>query len=71
MSALVRSASLTRFADVAASRYLKEGARTLAEISSLIGFSEPSAFSRWHRTQFGVAARTRVRRSLSMLASGR
>ena len=30
-------------------RYLDEGARPLAEISALLGFSAPSAFSRWYR----------------------
>src|SRR5262249_15591009 len=43
-------------------RYLKEGVRSLSEVSSLLGFSEPSAFSRWHRNQFGGAARTRLAR---------
>lgn len=38
-------------------RYLKEGVRSLAEVSALLGFSAPSAFSRWHRQQFGRAAR--------------
>ncbi len=38
-------------------RYLKDGARTLTEVSALLGFSAPSAFSRWHRQQFGIAAR--------------
>lgn len=42
------------------SGYLKDGARTLAEVSDLLGFSAPSAFSRWHRNQFGIAARSRV-----------
>ncbi|MEJ8810598.1 AraC family transcriptional regulator ligand-binding domain-containing protein [Variovorax ureilyticus] len=40
--------------------YLKDGARPLAEVSDLLGFSAPSAFSRWHRNQFGIAARSRV-----------
>ena len=39
-------------------RYV-EAARPLSEVSDLLGFSGPSAFSRWHRTRFGVAARTR------------
>lgn len=38
-------------------RYLEDGARTLTEVSMLLGFSAPSAFSRWHRQQFGIAAR--------------
>jgi len=35
-----------------ASRYLKDRNRSLAEVSSLLGFSEPSGFSRWYRRQF-------------------
>jgi len=42
------------------SRYLKDGARPLAEVSTLLGFSGPSAFAQWHKKQFGVAARTLV-----------
>jgi AraC-like DNA-binding protein len=38
-------------------RYLKDGARSLTEVSTLLGFSASSAFSRWHRQQFGIAAR--------------
>lgn len=40
-------------------RYLAEGSRSLSEVSALLGFSELSAFSRWHRSHFGVPARTR------------
>jgi AraC-like DNA-binding protein len=36
-----------------ASRYLADPQRSLAEISSLLGFSSLSGFSRWHRQQFG------------------
>jgi AraC-like DNA-binding protein len=43
-------------------RYLEERSRTLAEISALLGFSMPSAFARWHRQQFGAAARSRLGR---------
>ena len=43
-------------------RYLEDGARSLSEVALLLGFSELSAFSRWHRRRFGVAART-VRRA--------
>jgi AraC-like DNA-binding protein len=35
-----------------AERYVAEGQRTLAEVSSLLGFSAPSGFSRWYRRQF-------------------
>jgi AraC-like DNA-binding protein len=38
-------------------RYLKDGTRSLTEVSALLGFSASSAFSRWHRQQFGLAAR--------------
>ncbi len=43
--------------------YLGDGARALSEVSDLLGFSAPSAFSRWHRGRFGVAARSRVEAS--------
>ena len=39
---------------------LIEGARSLAEISALLGFAEPSAFSRWYRQQFGQSARAQL-----------
>jgi len=39
-----------------AGRYLAGGRRTLAEISSLLGFSAPSGFSRWYRQHFGRPA---------------
>lgn len=42
-------------------RYLAEGAQSLTTVSALLGFSSPSAFSRWHRERFGVAARSRSR----------
>ncbi|HEU5297265.1 MAG TPA: AraC family transcriptional regulator [Burkholderiaceae bacterium] len=38
-------------------RYIEDGSRPLSEISELLGFSAPTAFSRWHRKQFGVAPR--------------
>jgi AraC-like DNA-binding protein len=37
-------------------RYMKESHRTLAEVSSLLGFAAPSGFSRWYRREFGTAA---------------
>jgi AraC-like DNA-binding protein len=49
-------------------RYLKEGVKSLTEVSALLGFAGPGAFSRWHRSQFGVAARTRLARRPSTLA---
>lgn len=42
-------------------RYV-QSQRPLTEVSALLGFSAPSAFSRWHRQQFGVTARQRAAR---------
>lgn len=36
---------------------LVDGSRSLADVSALLGFAEPSAFSRWYRQQFGQSAR--------------
>ena len=38
-------------------RYLADGGKPLGEIAYLLGFSMPSALSRWHRQRHGVAAR--------------
>ena len=35
-----------------AERYLAQDHRALSEVASLLGFSEPSGFSRWYRRQF-------------------
>ena len=48
-------------------RYLKDGARSLTEVSALLGFSASSAFSRWHRQQFGVTARELKSRPAGMV----
>lgn len=40
-------------------RYMKNRDRPLAEVSSLLGFSAPSGFSRWYRSQFSVAPSVR------------
>lgn len=37
-----------------ASQYLQEKSQPLAQVSALLGFSAPSAFSRWYRDQFGA-----------------
>ncbi len=43
-------------------RYLKDGSRSLAQVSSLLGFAAPSGFSRWYRKQFsGRASDVRAR----------
>jgi AraC-like DNA-binding protein len=39
-----------------AERYLKNGKRSLAQVSSLLGFAAPSGFSRWYRRQFSIPA---------------
>jgi AraC-like DNA-binding protein len=38
-------------------QYLLDKSRPLAQVSSLLGFSAASAFSRWYRDQFGSRAR--------------
>ena len=38
-------------------QYLMDRSRPLAQVAGLLGFAAPSAFSRWHRAQFGVCAR--------------
>jgi AraC-like DNA-binding protein len=40
-------------------RYMKNRDRGLAEVSSLLGFSAPSGFSRWYRRQFHAAPSVR------------
>ena len=42
-----------------AARYVDDGDRPLSEISALLGFSAPSAFSRWYRQSFGLSAAQR------------
>lgn len=39
-------------------RYRADGSRKLSDVAPLLGFSELSALSRWHRQRFGAAART-------------
>ncbi|MEW1907478.1 AraC family transcriptional regulator ligand-binding domain-containing protein [Kitasatospora sp. NPDC085895] len=40
-----------------AEQFVANGRRSLTEIADLLGFSAPSAFSRWFREQFGCTAR--------------
>lgn len=48
-----------------AERYLKDRDRSLAEVSSLLGFAAPSGFSRWYRRQFsGRASEVRARSAM-------
>jgi len=46
-----------------AARYIRDKRRSLAEVSSLLGFSAPSGFSRWYRRQFKSAASQQRRRA--------
>ena len=42
-----------------AERYMKDRARSLAEVSSMLGFAAPSGFSRWYRRNFSSAPTAR------------
>jgi len=43
-------------------QYRDGGRRSLSEVALLLGFSELSAFSRWHRQKFGSSARSMTRK---------
>ena len=45
-----------------ADRYLRDGHRSLADISLRLGFSTPSSFSRWFRMRFGATPSSRIDR---------
>jgi transcriptional regulator GlxA family with amidase domain len=40
-----------------ATRHVIESDRPLTEVAILLGFSAPSAFSRWYHAQFGCSAK--------------
>ena len=42
-----------------ATRHVLESDRPLTEVAMLLGFSAPSAFSRWHLAQYGCSAKQR------------
>jgi AraC-like DNA-binding protein len=44
-------------------RYVADKRRSLAEVSSLLGFSAPSGFSRWYRRHFSAAPSARRARA--------
>lgn len=46
-----------------AGRYIASSDRPLTEVSALLGFAAPSAFSRWYRASFGASARAMRRRA--------
>jgi AraC-like DNA-binding protein len=50
-------------------QYRADGQRSLSEVAQLLGFSELSAFSRWHRQRLGAPART-LARGYRMVAEG-
>jgi AraC-like DNA-binding protein len=55
-----------------AERYVKDPHRTLADVSSLLGFSAPSAFSRWYRQRFQAKpSEQRARRNTRAKREGR
>ena len=43
-----------------AEQHLREGGRSLTEISELLGYASLSAFSRWYTQRYGVAPSTRL-----------
>ena len=50
-----------------ATRHVLESDRPLTEVAMLLGFSAPSAFSRWHLAQYGCSAKQkRAERDLRM-----
>lgn len=53
------SALVDRLRSELLARYLDDRSRPLSEVAALLGFSAPSAFARWHRQRFGVAASSR------------
>ena len=51
------SAVVTQVRRELLARYRADGGWPLTQVALRLGFSAPSAFSRWHRQQYGVAAR--------------
>jgi AraC-like DNA-binding protein len=48
-----------------AGRYVAGTERPLTEVAALLGFTAPSAFSRWYRGSFGVSAARQRRAGLA------
>jgi AraC-like DNA-binding protein len=57
------SEQVDRLREQLLARYLREPSRPLSETASLLGFSAPSAFARWHRQRFGMSMSSRSRTS--------
>jgi AraC-like DNA-binding protein len=51
-------------------RYVADGGKPFTQVSGLLGFSAPSAFSRWHRARFGGAAREVIKQARRRGAAG-
>jgi AraC-like DNA-binding protein len=47
-------------------RYLENDKRSLTDVADMLGFSAPSAFSRWHRVHFGCSVTERRSRKQSI-----
>ncbi|MFO1394748.1 MAG: AraC family transcriptional regulator [Steroidobacteraceae bacterium] len=45
-----------------AERYVREGRRSLSDVSAMLGFAAPGSFSRWYRHQFGTSPSSGARR---------
>jgi AraC-like DNA-binding protein len=59
--------------EVLAERYLSADRYSLTDVSELLGFTAPSAFSRWFRQRFGVSPtqwRTTARRGAPLVRNG-
>jgi len=55
------SAVVTQVRRELLARYRADGGWPLTQVALRLGFSAPSAFSRWHRQQYGAAARDAAR----------
>jgi AraC-like DNA-binding protein len=53
-----------------AERYLPNERYSLTEVSQMLGFGAPSAFSRWFRQQFGTSATEWRRQARSGMPAG-
>lgn len=47
--------------------YLQSGTKNLSEVALLLGFSELSAFSRWHKNEFGTNARASLQKGAAAI----
>ena len=54
-----------------AGRYIEDSDRPLTEVAAQLGFSAPSAFSRWHSASSGISAARRRAKSRCQQATGK